>query len=55
MHLNKLAADLKREVDHVEGLYGLIFYTIGVSDGITNGTEGVKFSLPSRDINLVMQ
>jgi dihydroxy-acid dehydratase len=50
MHLNDLAYDLKKEVDTVEGLYGLVFHTIGVSDGITNGTEGMKFSLPSRDL-----
>ncbi len=50
MHLNGLASSLKREVDKQEGLYGLIFHTIGVSDGITNGTEGMKYSLPSREI-----
>ena len=50
MHLNDLADDLKKEVDTVEGLYGLVFHTIGVSDGITNGTEGMKYSLPSREI-----
>ncbi len=31
-------------------LWGIIFHTIGVSDGIPNGTEGMKYSLPSRDI-----
>ena len=50
MHLNDLAKELKKEVDAIEGLYGLIFHTIGVSDGITNGTEGMKFSLLSREI-----
>lgn len=50
MHLNDLAKELKTEVDTIEGLYGLIFHTIGVSDGITNGTEGMKFSLLSREI-----
>ena len=50
MHLNGLASALKKEVDKVEDLYGLIFHTIGVSDGITNGTEGMKYSLPSREI-----
>lgn len=50
MHLNGLASALKKEVDKQEELYGLIFHTIGVSDGITNGTEGMKFSLPSREI-----
>jgi dihydroxy-acid dehydratase len=50
MHLNGLADALKKEVDKQEELYGLIFHTIGVSDGITNGTEGMKYSLPSREI-----
>ncbi len=50
MHLNDIASALKKEVDQQQDLYGLIFHTIGVSDGITNGTEGMKFSLPSREI-----
>ncbi len=50
MHLNGLASGVKKEVDKEENLYGLIFHTIGVSDGITNGTEGMKYSLPSREI-----
>jgi dihydroxy-acid dehydratase len=50
MHLNRLADAVKREVDKQKELYGLIFHTIGVSDGITNGTEGMKYSLPSREI-----
>ncbi len=50
MHLNDLASIVKKEVDLQEDLYGLIFHTIGVSDGITNGTEGMKYSLPSREI-----
>lgn len=50
MHLNRLASEVKNEVDKLENLYGLIFHTIGVSDGITNGTEGMKYSLPSREI-----
>jgi dihydroxy-acid dehydratase len=50
MHLNGLADAVKRGVDGQDGLYGLIFHTIGVSDGITNGTEGMKYSLPSREI-----
>lgn len=50
MHLNGLADAVKREVDKQEELYGLTFHTIGVSDGITNGTEGMKYSLPSREI-----
>ena len=50
MHLNDIATAVKKEVDLHQDLYGLIFHTIGVSDGITNGTEGMKFSLPSREI-----
>ncbi len=50
MHLNDIATSVKKEVDLHQDLYGLIFHTIGVSDGITNGTEGMKFSLPSREI-----
>jgi len=50
MHLNGLADVVKTAVDEQKGLYGLIFHTIGVSDGITNGTEGMKYSLPSREI-----
>ena len=49
MHLNDLATDVKKGIDD-RGLWGLIFHTIGVSDGIPNGTEGMKYSLPSRDI-----
>jgi dihydroxy-acid dehydratase len=49
MHLNGLAEDVKKSIDD-RGLWGLIFHTIGVSDGIPNGTEGMKYSLPSRDI-----
>ncbi len=50
MHLNGLAEQVKKEIDRHQDLYGLIFHTIGVSDGITNGTEGMKYSLPSREI-----
>ncbi|MGM0375843.1 MAG: dihydroxy-acid dehydratase [Bacteroidota bacterium] len=50
MHLNDIAATVKKEVDLQKDLYGLVFHTIGVSDGITNGTEGMKYSLPSREI-----
>jgi len=49
MHLNGLAERVKKAVD-AEGMYGLIFHTIGVSDGITNGTHGMKYSLPSREL-----
>lgn len=49
MHLNGLADQIKKGIDE-NGLMGLIFHTIGVSDGITNGTEGMKYSLPSREL-----
>jgi dihydroxy-acid dehydratase len=49
MHLNDLAANIKANIDRDE-LIGLIFHTIGVSDGISMGTAGMNFSLPSRDI-----
>ena len=49
MHLNALAADIKTGVNQEE-LIGLVFNTIGVSDGISMGTAGMRFSLPSRDI-----
>lgn len=49
MHLNILAHQVKKGVKEAD-LVGLIFHTIGVSDGISNGTEGMKYSLISRDI-----
>lgn len=49
MHLNGLAKEVKAGVKQAD-LVGLIFNTIGVSDGISNGTEGMKYSLVSRDI-----
>ncbi|MFZ2358611.1 MAG: dihydroxy-acid dehydratase [Anaerolineae bacterium] len=49
MHLNDLARVVKAGVQEA-GLVGLIFHTIGVSDGISMGTEGMKFSLVSRDV-----
>ncbi len=49
MHLNKIAAQLKHSVTETN-LVGLIFNTIGVSDGISNGTEGMRYSLVSREI-----
>ena len=49
MHLNILAHQVKKGVLDAD-LIGLIFHTIGVSDGISNGTEGMKYSLVSRDI-----
>ena len=47
MHLNALASEVKQAVWDQE-LVGLIFNTIGVSDGISNGTEGMRYSLVSR-------
>src|SRR5688572_32646685 len=49
MHLNDLAKLVKQGVWDND-LVGLIFNTIGVSDGISNGAEGMRFSLVSRDI-----
>jgi dihydroxy-acid dehydratase len=49
MHLNDLAKVIKTSVWDNE-LVGLIFNTIGVSDGISNGTDGMRYSLVSRDI-----
>lgn len=49
MHLNDLARDIKTSVWEND-LVGLIFNTIGVSDGMSNGTDGMRFSLVSRDI-----
>ncbi|WP_185113294.1 dihydroxy-acid dehydratase [Chryseobacterium kwangjuense] len=49
MHLNDLAKVVKKGTwDH--GLAGLIFNTIGVSDGMSNGTDGMRYSLVSRDV-----
>ena len=49
MHLNDLAALVKNGVWE-QNLVGLIFNTIGVSDGMSNGTEGMRYSLVSRDV-----
>ncbi len=49
MHLNDLAAEVKKGVSEA-GLVGMRFNTIGVSDGTTNGTSGMAYSLQSRDI-----
>src|SRR6187200_853754 len=49
MHLNELAAIVKQGVWDND-LVGLIFNTIGVSDGMSNGTDGMRYSLVSRDI-----
>ncbi|MGD8316225.1 MAG: dihydroxy-acid dehydratase [Myxococcales bacterium] len=49
MHLNELAAVAKQGVVDA-GLVGMRFNTIGVSDGISMGTEGMSYSLQSRDL-----
>jgi len=49
MHLNGLSRRVKQGVQEA-GAVGLIFHTIGVSDGMSMGTAGMKFSLLSRDI-----
>jgi dihydroxy-acid dehydratase len=49
MHLNDLAREVKQGVWDNE-LVGLIFNTIGVSDGISNGTTGMRYSLVSREV-----
>jgi dihydroxy-acid dehydratase len=49
MHLNQLAQHVKTAVWKTD-LVGLIFNTIGVSDGMSNGTEGMRYSLVSREI-----
>ncbi|RPD53042.1 dihydroxy-acid and 6-phosphogluconate dehydratase [Lentinus tigrinus ALCF2SS1-7] len=48
-HLLDLARHVKEGCKQ-EGLIGLTFSTIGVSDGITMGNDGMRFSLPSRDL-----
>jgi len=49
MHLNELAKTVKEGVQNA-GLIGLIFNTIGVSDALSMGTTGMRYSLPSRDL-----
>jgi dihydroxy-acid dehydratase len=49
MHLNGLSMHVKKGVQE-NGMVGLVFHTIGVSDGMTNGNDGMSYSLPSRDI-----
>ncbi len=49
MHLNRLAAKVKEGVE-TAAMIGMRFNTIGVSDGISMGTEGMSYSLQSRDL-----
>ena len=51
MHLNKLALDVKQGVKEAD-LVGLIFHTIGVSDGISMGTDGTMVRCGGRDCGL---
>ena len=49
MHLNDLSLQIKNQIDKKKAV-PLIFNTIGISDGISMGTKGMKYSLPSREI-----
>ena len=49
MHLNDLSSEIKENIGQ-NNLTGLIFNTIGVSDGISMGTPGMRYSLPSREV-----
>ena len=49
MHLLSLAAKVKEGVE-AAGMIGMRFNTIGVSDGISMGTDGMSYSLQSRDL-----
>lgn len=49
IHLNGLSVHVKKGIQSND-MVGLIFHTIGVSDGMTNGNDGMSYSLPSRDI-----
>jgi dihydroxyacid dehydratase/phosphogluconate dehydratase len=49
MHLLDLAAEIKQSVQKA-GLVGYRFNTVGVSDGISMGTNGMSFSLQSREV-----
>lgn len=49
MHLMDMAAEVKRGVEEA-GMVGYRFNTIGVSDGISMGTDGMSYSLQSRDL-----
>ena len=49
MHLGDLGTEVKKGVVD-SGLIGMRFDTIGVSDGISMGTDGMSYSLQSRDL-----
>jgi len=50
MHLNDLATSVRDHINQIGGLLGLRFYATGVSDGISMGTPGMRYSLVSRDL-----
>lgn len=50
MHLNDLATSVREHINQIDGLIGLRFYATGVSDGISMGTPGMRYSLVSRDL-----
>ncbi|WP_185851645.1 dihydroxy-acid dehydratase [Blattabacterium cuenoti] len=50
MHLDMLGKKIKSSIINQKDLIGFQFTTIGVSDGITMGTPGMRFSLPSREL-----
>ncbi|HWV64805.1 dihydroxy-acid dehydratase, partial [Chitinophaga sp.] len=50
MHLNDLATEVRNHINQTDGLLGLRFYAAGVSDGISMGTAGMRYSLVSRDL-----
>lgn len=50
MHLNDLSTLVRENINKIQDLIGLRFYTIGVSDGISMGTDGMRYSLVSRDL-----
>jgi dihydroxy-acid dehydratase len=50
MHLNDLATAVRTTINQTDGLIGLRFYSAGVSDGISMGTPGMRYSLVSRDV-----
>lgn len=49
MHIDKLALEAEKGAN-AAGAKGVIFNTITISDGIANGTEGMKYSLVSREV-----
>ena len=49
-HLNQKSEIVKKFINKINRLNGFIFNTVGVSDGISMGTDGMKWSLPSREL-----